>query len=111
MYLSGLQPTHGFRCKIPDCDGDDFKFTDFPEDLLFPLNKDGNPDYCKFYRPFKTDPTQLGSCSHKNFSEEVVKCPSNGEFAYGTFEFEETLVTRWDLVCGKSYKVSLSIMM
>merc|ERR1711892_1357784 len=106
--FTGLQPSNGFRCKIPGCDGDDFKFNDFPEDKLFPKNKDGDPEYCKFYPPLN-DPT--GSCSHENFSNVSVKCPSNGEFAYGTFEFNETLVTKLDLVCGESYKVSLVIMM
>ena len=28
------------------------------------------------------------------------------QFAYNTFQFEETLVTRWNLVCDQEYKVT-----
>ena len=110
IILLGLQPTKGFRCKIPDCDGDSFKFDDFPEDF-FPKD-DGDPDYCKFYHPSRDDPSLPGNCSNERFSkDEIIECGSHGEYAYNAFEFEETLVTKWNLVCGQSFKVSLVISM
>jgi hypothetical protein len=29
----------------------------------------------------------------------------DSQFAYNEFQFEETLVTRWNLVCDQEYKV------
>jgi hypothetical protein len=105
-----LQPTKGFRCKIPDCDGEGFNFTYFPKDI-FPKDSEGDPDYCKFYRPLPVDPKFPGNCSHESFSDEVVECGSHWEYTYNTFQFDETLVTKWNLVCGQQFKVSLVISM
>ena len=33
------------------------------------------------------------------------------DFAYNDFEFDETLVTKWNLVCDQKFKVSLVISM
>ena len=30
----GLQPGNGFRCKIPNCDSDNFTFSDFSKDIF-----------------------------------------------------------------------------
>ena len=40
-----------------------------------------------------------------SLTEEEVKCPPNADFAFNKFQFEETLVTEWDLVCDQDYKV------
>ena len=40
-----------------------------------------------------------------SLTDEVVKCPPNADFAFNKFQFEETLVTEWDLVCDQDYKV------
>ena len=96
--MSGLQPADGFRCKIPDCDGDNFSFTDFLKDLLS-TNSDQEPDYCKFCHPLSTDPSFPGNCIHESFSDEFIEYGSNGEYTYNNFQFEETLLTKWNLVC------------
>ena len=106
--ILGLQPTR-YRCKITDCDGDNFQFDDFPEDLF--TKKDDEPDYCTFYRPVRDDPNHFGNCSHQNFTEEEIDCPNSAEYVYAPFEFEETLVTKWNLVCGQSAKVAMVLTM
>ena len=40
-----------------------------------------------------------------SLTDEVAKCPPNADFAFNKFQFEETLVTEWDLVCDQDYKV------
>ena len=40
-----------------------------------------------------------------SFTNTVVDCTSNSEFTYDSFHFEETLVTKWNLVCGQEAKV------
>ena len=77
--------------------------------MLFPRNSDtGQADYCEFFRPSKDT---SGNCSHETFTEEIVKCPKGAEYAYNSFEFKETLVTKWNLVCDESYKVALVLSM
>ena len=103
----GLQPTKGFRCKIPNCDEDNFQFSDFPEELFTKRNNE--PYYCTFYKPGHNDTT--GDCSHQIFTEEEIDCPSSAEYVYAPFEFDETLVTKWNLVCGQSAKVAMVLTM
>ena len=45
-----MKPSNGFRCRIPECDEDGFRFDDFPEEI-FPMKKDGSLDYCSYYQP------------------------------------------------------------
>ena len=45
------------------------------------------------------------------FSEEEIDCPSSADYVYAPFEFEETLVTKWNLVCGESAKVAMVVTM
>ena len=40
-----------------------------------------------------------------SLTEMVVNCPIDAEFAFADFEFAETLVTKWNLVCDQKNKV------
>jgi hypothetical protein len=51
MYLIdlGLEPKR-FRCQIPGCDKDDFRYSDLANatnDIIFPKNSDNTPDFCR----------------------------------------------------------------
>ena len=99
VHLRGLKPKR-FRCKIPECDGDDFSFDDFSPSL-FPPDSDGSPDYCSYYQPSGYN-ISSGRCSSDQFDRDnVVSCPQGSQFVFDKFEFEETLVTELTAVCGK----------
>ena len=103
ILFVGLKPSNGYRCKIPECDGDNFNFDDFSPEL-FPSKDDGSPDYCRYYQPELVMDVDTGDqrCSNNTFNKDhIVSCPKGSQFAYNNFEFEETLVTEWDAVCGK----------
>ncbi len=38
---------NAYRCRIPECSADDGDFTSVGGPDLFPLDDDGNPDYCR----------------------------------------------------------------
>ena len=79
------------------------RFDDFSPEL-FPSKDDGSPDYCRYYQPELVMDVDTGDqrCSNNTFNKDhVVSCPKGSQFAYNNFEFEETLVTEWDAVCGK----------
>ena len=97
--IIGLKPKK-YRCKIPGCDDENFKFDDFSPDL-FPLDDSGSPDYCSYYQPSSFN-VSSGKCSTNSFDKNnLVSCPQGSQFAFGDFEFEETLVTELNAVCGK----------
>ena len=95
---------------------------------------DGNLDYCSYRKPwFSTNDTcdksrsaitvdvyvdaDVSMLCHCNLlsiinslfslTDMVVKCPSNAEFTFADFEFEENLVTHWNLVCDQKWQVPL----
>ena len=102
--ISGLKPANGYRCQIPECDGEGFQFADF-SDAMFPRKKDGSLDYCSYYQPkvkYNLE-TGLATCSRTEFDwTRLVSCPGQATFVYNDFEFDETLATEWDSVCGVS---------
>merc|ERR1711892_555029 len=105
FVFTGLTPKNGYRCQIPGCDDDEFEFSDFP-DSLFPLDADGDPDYCKFYMPRFTD-EHNNTCSSTDFdTDSVSECHPGVKFAFAEFEFKETLVTKWENICGKKPLIS-----
>ena len=87
-----------YRCRIPECDGVDFNFDDFSP-ALFPLKDDGSLDYCSYYQPLLNISNEL--CSSVFDKSRVISCPQDSQFAFESFEFEETLVTELNSVCGK----------
>ena len=71
------------------------------------MDSDGTVDYCKFYMPEFVD-SENTTCSKSEFSSNVVSCPQGGKFTFNNFEFEETLVTKWESVCdGDSPPISI----
>ena len=67
---------------------------------MFPLRDDGSPDYCSYYQPLLN--VTNGLCSQTLFdSSRIVSCPPDSQYAFDSFEFEETLVTELNSVCGK----------
>jgi len=95
--LTAFEPTNGFRCKIPGCDGDDWSYTDNQQLLT--------TDDCKYYAPSFNSTSQ--TCYRDLSSDVMVSCPSDAQFKYHSFEFTETIVTRFNLVCSQNFKVSL----
>ncbi|XP_023339404.1 solute carrier family 22 member 1, partial [Eurytemora carolleeae] len=106
MYsFTGFIPEK-FRCQIPECDLDNFTFTDYSPSDIFPRDEDGDYDYC-FYKTPTINPVD-GSCSFNNEDPFIpfISCPDGAKFAYGEFEFKDTLVTELNLVCGEGWKVA-----
>jgi len=102
MYsFTGLSPTKGFRCKIPNCDEDDFSFADYPTDI-FDRTDDDEFDYCRYKNP--TDTLPNGTCTFE--STQYTSCPKGAQYSYAPFQFESTLVTELDLVCQEESKVA-----
>ena len=58
-----MEPRNGFRCKIMQCDGPNFKFCDFSAEEIFPSmdpnNKENynpiNPIYCETYQHYQVE--------------------------------------------------------
>jgi len=95
--FTGLEPSNGFRCKIPDCDGSEFGFNDFGD--IFERDSDGEKDYCTYKQYTKTDQGCV-------FNGTGYQRCSSDEYAYADFQFEETVVTEWDLVCDQQAKIA-----
>jgi len=95
--FTGLAPTNGYRCKINQCDSDNFKFDDYPEDIFYRNNDE--IDYCQVKKPLKLED---GSCIFN--STDYIRCGESdelsNEYAFAPFEFESTLVTEWSMYCG-----------
>jgi len=98
-----MQPPQ-YRCKMTACDGDDFKFDDYPESEMFPVVGDTNSsedgpvyNYCKFYEP------SLGAdgktCQFNK--DNVVKCPDNAEYTFAPFEMDSSVATENSMYCGQ----------
>lgn len=106
--FTGLEP-QAYRCLIPDCDySHDYEYGLYPPELLHPWDNDKEDyDYCQYFNvTTKAEPGEM--CTNTSFSEELIQCiPSDTEMLYKRFEFEETVVTQFDLVCGDQYKVAL----
>ena len=97
-----MEPRNGFRCKIPQCDGPNFKFEDYSPEEIFPSLDSTNfeeynpemPNYCEIYQPLFLE----GKCEF-NKSLEPVVCRSDSEYVYAKFEMDETIATLNNLVC------------
>ena len=99
-----------YRCNIPGCDGEQFRFSDFAKQKLFPSFNESSPEYnpgkpnfCRYYKPHILD---NGTCSSQ-FSSDVLECGSSSSFTYDqdTFVMDSTLVTDFSMLCDASKEV------
>ena len=101
-----LQPSK-YRCKMDDCDVDDFHFGDFQKhwnsEELFPCSGNssnhcsGEDEFCMFLKPVVLD----GKCL-SNLTDEKIICNSESEFVYKEFEMRKTVITEFNLVCDRT---------
>jgi len=105
--LAVLGPSNGYRCRT-ECDVDgSFAYDAFAPSLVIPgldntssMYDAENPDYCKRYKGVQAD----GGCS---FTKEIIKCTHTDDFAYESFEMEQTVATDNNLVCADDYWVPI----
>ena len=100
--FTAFEPSH--RCYIPACDNETSNVQALWLDFAIPTNHTSNEmlksnekyDPCNMYEFVGT------SCSAGSFNRsKIVQCD---KYVYDTFEFEETLTTKLNLVCNKEHK-------
>jgi len=90
MYsFTGLDPPN-YHCSIPNCDSTNY-------DGFIPEDKDHPSKSCSYYQAMPTSNTN-NTC-HR-VSDEKITCKSG--YVFEGFEFDETTVTRFELVCGNT---------
>jgi len=98
--MTGYEPSNGYRCKIEGCDKDNWKYDDYPKNF-FTNGDDG--DYCEYFGNLQHNASSI--CI--KLDDSTTDCKHDSEFRYKDFEFDETFVTRFNLVCKDNFKVSL----
>ena len=99
LLLTALPPSR-FRCQMPcELTGATYYDPRFNESMIHPM-LNGEYDYCQYINPDD-------SCTLFENPEETTKCSKNSIYLYDDFEYNSTLVTDLDLVCGEEYKVEL----
>ena len=107
-----LEPAE-YRCKIKNCDVNNFQFDDFEKrwkrEELFPCygTSDDNDqcskkeEFCVFLKPVVS---ASGKCL-SNLTNEKVYCNSSSEFAYEEFEMKKTIISEFNMVCDKIFEL------
>ena len=113
ILIPGLEPSKGFRCFVPSCDNAQPEYCSVPPAWIHPTDDNGDWDYCHQF-PLKEglenssmpcgDPNNFNTT--KSFS--LDQC---SKIVYNDFEFESTVITQNNLVCGEQYKVSTIIVL
>jgi len=89
MYsFTGLEPS-SYQCSIPDCTNN----ADYPGNI--PWDGDSEKS-CSYY---KAAPVNATDDTCVQLSDEIEHCQS---YVYPNFEFEETTVTKFNLVCANT---------
>jgi len=106
--MAVLEP-RAFRCKS-ECDVDGFGYTDFPIEELIPsldpqssLYDKKDPEYCVRY--VGTLSPDGKHCLHTDNS--TVKCGTDDDFAFESFEMGETVATDNMLLCKRDWWIPL----
>ncbi|QQP52038.1 Uncharacterized protein FKW44_004033 [Caligus rogercresseyi] len=101
--FAAFTPSH--RCKVPACEsqpGDEWMTWALPDSQGSSnfLQEDGQYDSCSSYRMKDSS----GECTPDNFSNETMLC---SEWVYDKSDYQETIATKYNLVCDSEYKQKL----
>ena len=73
------------------------------------LDPDGKIDYCQTYTVENNSSVVNNVCPYDAFTNKTLACdPKTMHVIYQNFDFESTVATEFNLVCGQESKVRTS---